>query len=198
MSTRLGALDQGTHLLSYGRQLLSGARIVEVMAQVSGWDDATPGHAAPAAATAYLRYDSGARGSWTTGPLAPQVKDKADGQCLRLVGWGSAGRAQYEEFGGWTVQTPDGTRQGEVGDIRAWREKNTAAQAGFFRAMFAWDADPASPPPTALQEALHEQRALFSIYLSALRGAPVTVGAALPADLVARVARRASEPERPA
>jgi predicted dehydrogenase len=169
MSSGMNIAGQGTHTLNYGRSLIGDPRVVQVFGSASGWDRSDPGHPAPATSEAYLTFDNGVRGLWTSGWTSPRAGDPGTvWQHIRVAAYATEGRTLYEEFARWQIVTPDGIEEGDVGGMAGHQERNVAAQAGFHRAMFDWLEDSAKEPGTSLDQSLHEWAVVLALYASAV------------------------------
>jgi predicted dehydrogenase len=192
MSAGMNIAGQGTHTLNYGRSLVGDAAVVQVFGSVHGWDAKDPGHPGPATTEAYLTFENGVRGLWTSGFTSPRCGDPSTTwQHVRVAAYAERGRVLYEEFGRWETVGPQSEERGDYGGMDGWRANNLLAQAGFHRAMLGWLAGSGpddSPPGTSLKQSLHEWAVVLALYQSALERRPIDMADFDPPDdLVARV-----------
>lgn len=191
ISAGMNISGQGTHTLNYGRSLLGNAKVTQVFGNVYGWDAEDVGHPAPEMTEAFLTFENGVRGMWTSGNISPRCGDPATTwQHVRVAAYAHQGRVNFEEFGKWEIVSPDGIQSGDYGGMEQWRKNNTIAQSAFHNAMFDWLEDDAKEPGTSLRESLHEWAVVLALYQSALEGRPIEMAQfAPPTDLVEQIAR---------
>ena len=176
MSAGMSLSGQGTHILHYGMELNGGVAVSRVFGAVSGWDDADPDHPGPVSTEAQLEFSNGVRGVWVTGRAAPRVDSwPTNWQHVRVAAYGASGRAVWEEFGRYEVESANCLLGGAFGGVDAWRRQNLSAQAKFHRAMLAWGHDPGQAPSTELRRSLHEWKVVLALYASALTREEVVV-----------------------
>lgn len=174
ISAGMNIAGQGTHTLNYGRSLIGDPWVTRVAGNVYGWDASDPGHPAPAMSEAYLTFENGVRGLWTSGAISPRTGDPATvWQHVRAAAYADRGRVNFEEFGKWEIAAPDGTESGDFGGMDTWSRNNLLAQTGFHQAMFAWLKDSTQEPGTSLRHSLHEWKVVLALYTSALERRPV-------------------------
>lgn len=174
LSSGMNIAGQGTHTLNYGRSLIGDLQVTQAAGNAFGWDRSDAGHPAPAATEAYLVFENGLRGVWTSGAISPRCGDPSTTwQHVRIAAYASLGRVKYEEFGQWEIISPGQKVQGNYGGMATWQANNLAAQADFHRAMFAWLEDPQQEPGTSLRQSLHEWKVVLAVYTSALERKPV-------------------------
>ena len=189
ISSGMNIAGQGTHTLNYGRSLIGDARVVEIFAGANGWDIEDIGHPAPTSTEAYLTFDNGVRGLWTSGPVSPRCGDiTTTWQHVRMAAYAEKGRILFEEFGKWEIVSPAGKVCGDNGEFGGWQKSNQIAQANFHRAMFDWLEDDAKIPGTNLEASLHEWAVVLALYQSALERKPIKMaGFASPDNLITLV-----------
>jgi hypothetical protein len=164
--------------------------VVRVVGSACGWDATDPVHAAAAATQAFLTFDNGVRGLWTSGSISPLCGEPAENwQHIRAGVHCERGRVEWQHFGTWEIISPGGIERGDFGGIESWLEKDIAAQRMFHEAMFHW-LDGGKPVGTDLKRSLHEWAAVLALYQSALERRPIEMGVFNPAaDLVDRYRR---------
>jgi predicted dehydrogenase len=174
ISAGMNIAGQGTHTLNYGRSLIGDPWVTRVAGNAYGWDASDVGHPAPAMSEAYLTFENGVRGLWTSGAISPRTGDAATvWQHVRAAAYADRGRVNYEEFGKWEIVTPDGIEIGDFGGMDTWSKNNLLAQIGFHQAMLAWLKDSTQEPGTSLRHSLHEWKVVLALYTSALECRPV-------------------------
>ena len=145
-----------------------------VFGQASGWDDRDEGHPAPDSTEAFLDFENGVRGLWTSGPVSPRCGDpKTTWQHVRVAVHSDRGRALFEEFGKWEIVGAKGITTGTFGGMDEWKTNNLLAQAGFHQAMFDWAEKDHLIPGTSLAESLHEWAVVLALYTSVLERRPI-------------------------
>ena len=189
MSARMNIAGQGTHTLDYGMSLNNDVPVVEVFGSVYGWDATDPGHPAPEATVAQLRFENGVRGIWTSGPAAPAIgADDRVWAHKRAAAYAERGRVNWEQFGRWEIVGPDGVEEGDCGDEEQVGRNHLRAQAEFHRAMLTWFEDESAVPGTNLAQSLHEWAVVLALYQSSLERRPIDLRTFdPPADLVERI-----------
>lgn len=171
ISAGMNITGQGTHTLNYGMSVIGDPRVTRVFGNIHGWDTGDITHPAPTASEAYLTFDNGVRGLWTSGPVSPRYGDpKTDWQHVHVSAYADKGRVEWQEFGKWEIVAPDGERRGTCADDGGWAHNNLVAQAAFHKAMFAWLTDDAAAPGTNLNQSLHECAVVLALYQSAVEG----------------------------
>lgn len=183
MSAGMNIAGQGTHILNYGRSLIGDPNVVRVFGSASGWDTGDVRHPAPATTQAYVTFDNGVRGIWTSGGVSPRAGDPATiWQHVRVAAYADRGRVNFEEFGTWEIVTPIRVERSTFGDLEIWQHANLNAQAAFHRAMFDWLTDDTRAPGTSLDQSLHEWKVVLALYTSALQRRPVDLEGFEPDD----------------
>jgi predicted dehydrogenase len=173
MSCGMNISGQGTHVLNYGRYLAGDLMVKSVFANAWGWDDSDPYHSGPKTSEAYIRFENGIRGLWTSGFVSPRCGDPDTvWQHVHVGAFAEHGRVDYEEFGKWVISGPDGSESGDYGDMDEWERLNAAAQGGFHRAMIEW-LETGREAGTSLRFSLHEWAVVLAMYQSALTHKPV-------------------------
>lgn len=182
MSSGMNIAGQGTHTLNYGRSLIGDPRVIQVFGNASGWDWSDPGHPAPKTTEAYLTFDNGVRGLWTSGWTSPRAGDPDTvWQHVRVAAYATLGRTLYEEFARWQIVSPDGIEEGECGGMPGHQQRNLAAQSAFHRSMFDW-LESGVEPGTSLDQSLHEWSVVLALYASALEHRPIELATFEPSD----------------
>lgn len=167
ISAGMNISGQGTHTLNYGRSLIGDPLVTSVFGQIFGWDAEDSGHPAPLASEAYLTFDNGCRGLWTSGPVSPRCGDpETTWQHVRVAAYAETGRVNYEEFATWEIVTGDHIKRGDFGGMDNWRKNNIMSQAGLSKAMFTW-LEGGAPVATNLKVSLHEWAVVLALYQSA-------------------------------
>jgi predicted dehydrogenase len=189
ISSGMNIAGQGTHTLNYGRSLVGDPLVTQVFAGVNGWDNSDPGHPAASATAAYLTFENGIRGLWTSGPVSPRCGDPGTvWQHVRIAAYAQIGRVLYEEFGKWEIAAQESLISGDYGGMEGHGKSNLLAQAGFHKAMFGWLEDDNNPPGTNLKTSLHEWAVVLALYQSALEHRPVSLDGFDPSeDLIERI-----------
>ena len=189
ISAGMNITGQGTHTLNYGMSVIGDPRVTRVFGNIYGWDKRDLTHPAPVASEAYLTFDNGVRGLWTSGPVSPRYGDpERVYQHVHVSAYADRGRIEWQEFGKWEIVSPDGERRGTCEDDGGWARNNLVAQAAFHKAMFAWLKDDTAAPGTNLQQSLHECAVVLGLYQSALERRPIEMAEFDPPDdLVERV-----------
>ena len=183
ISAGMNIAGQGTHTLNYGMSLIGDVRVARVFANASGWDDADPGHPGPATSEAYLTFENGLRGLWTSGTTSPRCGDPDTiWQHVRAAAYCERGRVLYEEFGRWEIFGQEFEERGSFGSLEEHGRNNLIAQAGFHQAMFDWLEDESKVPGTNLKQSLHEWEVVLAMYQSTLERRPVELAGFDPAD----------------
>jgi predicted dehydrogenase len=176
ISAGMNIAGQGTHTLNYGRALIGDPYVTRVAGNAYGWDASDPGHPAPAMSEAYLTFENGVRGLWTSGAISPRAGDvSTTWQHVRTAVYADHGRVNYEEFGKWEIVTQDSAEGGDYGGMNTWAKNNLLAQTGFHQAMYAWAQDSSQEPGTSLRHSLHEWKVVLALYTSALERRPVDI-----------------------
>jgi len=104
ISAGMNISGQGTHVLDYGMSLNGDSPVTHVFGTASGTKGLDRYHPAPDSTSGYLVFENGARASWTNGPLAPRFGDPdTDWQHVRAAAYADRGRAEWREFGEWTI-----------------------------------------------------------------------------------------------
>jgi predicted dehydrogenase len=183
ISAGMNIAGQGTHTLNYGMSLMGDVPVARVFANAHGWDAADPGHPGPAASEAYLTFENGARGLWTSGFVSPRCGDPATTwQHVRVAAYAEKGRVLYEEFANWEISGPgEEIERGSYGGMEQHGRNNLVAQAGLYRAMFAW-GEGGPEAGTSLRRSLHEWAVVLAMYQSALERRPVDLDTFDPPD----------------
>jgi predicted dehydrogenase len=174
ISAGMNIAGQGTHTLNYGRALIGDPWVSQVTGMIYGWDTSDPGHPAPAMSEAYLTFENGVRGLWTSGAISPRTGDPGTvWQHVRTAAYAERGRVNFEEFGKWEIVSPDGVEGGDFGGMETWAQNNLIAQTNFHKAMFTWLNDDDAVPGTSLKQSLYEWKVVLALYTSALQGKPI-------------------------
>jgi predicted dehydrogenase len=183
ISAGMNIAGQGTHTLNYGRSLAGDPRVARVAGNVFGWEKGDVGHPAPAASEAYLTFENGLRGLWTSGPISPRCGDPSTTwQHVRVAGYADRGRVLYEEFAKWEIVSPSGATGGDYGGMENWGKENVRSQSGFHKAMLNWLENPQQAPGTNLEISLHEWQVVLAMYTSALEHRPIDLAGFEPDD----------------
>jgi len=182
ISAGMNITGQGTHTLNYGRSVIGDARVVRVFGSIFGWDRQDATHPAPTASEAYVTFDNGVRGLWTSGPISPRYGDPATvWQHVHVSAYGDEGRVEWQEFGKWEIVSPRVNRCVACTDDGGWSANNLLAQAEFHKAMLAWQAG-GPAPGTNLADSLHECAVVLALYQSALDRRPIDLADFNPPD----------------
>ena len=184
LSAGMNIANQGTHILDYGMALNGDTHVVRVFGETGRGTGGDPAHPGPDNCSAVLEFANGARGVWVTGETAPRIGDPATTwQHVRVAAFAERGWVEWQEFGRWTVISPEGSWQGDYGGTpERWEEKNLVAQAAFHDAVFDWMEDPSRVPGTNLAQSLHEWKVVLALYHSSVTGKPVDVASFDPPD----------------
>jgi len=174
MSAGMNITGQGTHTLNYGMSLNGDSPVIEVFGNCSGWDAGDIVHPGPTTSEAYIKFENGARGLWTSGPVSPRAGDPGTvWQHVRVAAYAEKGRVNFEEFGKWEIVSPDMNESGSFGGMDQWMKNNIIAQAEFHKAMFEWFADDKKVPGTNFRQSLHEWAVVLALFQSTIEGRPV-------------------------
>ncbi len=171
ISAGMNISGQGTHTLNYGMSLNGESPVTRVFGSADGWDESDSGHPAPLATEAYLTFENGVRGLWTSGCVSPRAgAPDIVWQHVRVAAYAEKGRVNYEEFGKWEIVSPELNENGTYGGMAKWAENNLLAQADFHTSMFDWLENKAKVPGTSLKQSLHEWSVVLALYQSRLEG----------------------------
>ncbi|GIX05603.1 MAG: hypothetical protein KatS3mg115_0006 [Candidatus Poribacteria bacterium] len=115
LSCGMNVSGQGTHILNYAMSLNGDARVKSVYGTATGPGELEARHSGPETTAAYLVFENGVRGLWTTGYVSPKAGDPAtDYQHVRVAAYCTQGRVNWEEFGRWEIVLPSRDRGGPV------------------------------------------------------------------------------------
>jgi predicted dehydrogenase len=191
MSARMNISGQGTHTLNYGMLLNGDSPVALVFANASGWDSQDKIHPAPLTTEAYLTFENGVRGLWTSGCVSPQVGDpKTVWRHFRVAAYAEKGRVGYEGVGKWEIAGDHCQKSGTFGGMEELQKNNIAAQAAFHCAMFAWLEDKRKIPGTNLRQSIHEWAVVLALYQSSIEGRPVSMKGFNPPDNLVELYRQ--------
>ncbi len=183
MTAGMNLSGQGTHTLNYGMSLNGDSPVAQVFGNASGWDGTDTAHPAPETTEAYLVFENGARGVWTSGRVSPRAgQPDTVWQHVRVAAYAEKGRVTFEEFGRWEICCGPERESGDFGGMDTWMSNNLAAQAAFHKSMFRWREDERQRPGTNLRQSLHEWAVVLALYQSALEHRPIDMRGFNPPD----------------
>ena len=181
---RMNLSAQGTHMIDWAMSLNGDSPVTQVFGNISGAGGFDSSYPAPDASVAQVMFANGVYGLWSTGLTAPEIIDGSEiYKHTHVAGYAERGHVIFEEFGRWSISSPDDSQGGKI-SFEDRNRYNDVAQANLTNAMFQWIENDAKPVETNLKIALHQWNVVLGLYASAICRQPIDIPFEPPDDLL--------------